>query len=135
MLSTEHSLQPSADARAILTPKDVKLCCMFSSFLGRVSRDYFICLSVIINYDFDLSVFIFPKGGVKMDVYVQQLPVLYQEVYGLQHLVQEPVLHFDSSFYKSQCDARTWRVSLQELFAAPGRALCCTWTCLLTRAL
>jgi len=39
---------------------------MFSSFLGRVSRDYFICLSVIINYDFDLSVFIFPKSGVKI---------------------------------------------------------------------
>ncbi len=32
----------------------------------RVSRDYFICLSVIINYDFDLSVFIFPKSGVKI---------------------------------------------------------------------
>ena len=70
MLSTEHSLQPSADARAILTPKDVKLCCMFSSFLGRVSRDYFICLSVIINYDFDLSVFIFPKSGVKIGQFV-----------------------------------------------------------------
>ncbi len=66
MLSTEHSLQQSADARAILTPKDVKLCCMFSSFIGRVSRDYFICLSVIINYDFDLSVFILSISGVKM---------------------------------------------------------------------
>ena len=63
-------LQPSADARAILTPKDAKLCCMFSSFLGRVSRDYFICLSVIINYDFDLSVFIFPKSGVKIGQFV-----------------------------------------------------------------
>ena len=70
MLPTEHSLQPSADARAILTPKDAKLCCMFSSFLGRVSRDYFICLSVIINYDFDLSVFIFPKSGVKIGQFV-----------------------------------------------------------------
>jgi hypothetical protein len=70
VLSTEHSLQPSADARAILTPKDVKLCCMFSSFIGRVSRDYFICLSVIINYDFDLSVFIFPKSGVKIGQFV-----------------------------------------------------------------
>ena len=53
-----------------LTPKDVKLCCMVSSFIGRVSRDYFICLSVIINYDFDLSVFIFPKRGVKIGQFV-----------------------------------------------------------------
>jgi len=32
---------------------------------GRVSRDFFYYVSVIINYDFDLSVFIFPKSGVK----------------------------------------------------------------------
>jgi hypothetical protein len=70
VLSTEHSLQPSADARAILTPKDVKLCCMFSSFIGRVSRDYFICLSVIINYDFDLSVSNFSISGVKIGQFV-----------------------------------------------------------------
>ncbi len=65
-----HFCSRSADARAILTPKDAKLCCMFSPFLGRVSRDYFIWLSVIINYDFDLSVFIFPKSGVKTVRYV-----------------------------------------------------------------
>ncbi len=35
---------------------------LYSSFLGRVSRDYFIYLSVIINYDFDLRVFMFPKS-------------------------------------------------------------------------
>ena len=52
-----------------LTPKDVKLCCMFSSFIGRVSRDYFICLSVIINYDFDLSVSNFSISGVKITIY------------------------------------------------------------------
>jgi hypothetical protein len=41
---------------------------LYSSFLGRVSRDYFIYLSVIINYDFDPSVFIFPKSGVKKPI-------------------------------------------------------------------
>ncbi len=70
MSSVRHFCSRSADARAILTPKDAKLCCMFSSFLGRVSRDYFICLSVIINYDFDLSVFIFPKSGVKISAFL-----------------------------------------------------------------
>jgi hypothetical protein len=84
VLSTEHSLQPSADARAILTPKDVKLCCMFSSFIGRVSRDYFICLSVIINYDFDLSVFIFPKSGVKIGQFVIIRHVIKYFFYSLE---------------------------------------------------
>ncbi len=60
-----HFCSPSADARAILTQGHQTLLYV-SSFLGRVSRDYFICLSVIINYDFDLSVFIFPKSGVKI---------------------------------------------------------------------
>ncbi len=60
---------------------------MFSSFLGRVSRDYFICLSVIINYDFDLSVFIFPKSGLKITENVQLRNPIKSQIKVLKNLV------------------------------------------------
>ncbi len=41
---------------------------------------YFICLSVIINYDFDLSDFIFPKSGVKISESSNNVKVLSSEI-------------------------------------------------------
>ncbi len=89
-----------------------------------------------------------------LDVYVQGQPKLCQEVYGLQHLVQEPVLHLDLPFYRSQCDApdvsayKSFLLHLDELCAVPAyksfvlhlaasvyKSLCCTCACLSTRAL
>jgi hypothetical protein len=63
-----------------------------------------------------------------LDVFVQQQPKLCQEVYGLQHLVQEPVLHLDLPFYRSQCDShdvsayKSLLLYLDELCAVPGLA-------------
>jgi hypothetical protein len=80
-----------------------------------------------------------------LDVFVQQQPVLCQDVYGLQQLL----LHLYCLFTRA-CAAPgvclqellrcNWCVCLQKLCVAPrydclnARALCCTWTCLSTRA-
>jgi hypothetical protein len=63
-------LQPKCRCTCHFNPKGHQTLLYVTPFLGRVSRDYFICLSVIVNYDFDLSVFIFPKSGVKIGQFV-----------------------------------------------------------------
>ena len=70
MLSTEHSLQPSADVRAIFNPKGRQtLLYVFFFYRSSITR-LFYCLSVIINYDFDLSVSNFSISGVKIGQFV-----------------------------------------------------------------